>query len=302
MSKKPQPRLDIPALRAIAAEFGWAPRLLEMAVANAIRLAYLDRNMLAEADVNLHLGTISVRRRNGGGPKGHWVDIEAPLLPNRAQLVHTMELMQYGDGAPGRVLEGEVAGFQQGGVIYKLRENRQVLVPENLLSVSDTFTKPAMGTRQIVALIASTDEASGMRLATRRGREFVASVMEEFHPGCVSGVWTGASNSWAVIRMRPEHVSTWLEKGGVNMKHMQSMLGLKRITLLPEGRGNTPEEAADNEIKHFVNNAWKACIIREMTPTRLLIYTPLDDQNPKKIRTFTSMLKKIAAPRDVQVK
>lgn len=302
MSKKPQPRLDIPALKAIAEEFGWSPRVLEMAVANAIRLSYLDRNMIAEADVNLHLGTISVRRRNGGGAKGHWVDIENPLLPNRAQLVHTMELMQYGDGAPGRVLEGEVESYRDGGIVYRLRENKQVFVPENLLSVTDVFTKPAIGTKQIVALIASTDDASKMRLATRRGREFVASVIEEFHPNCVSGVWTGASNSWAVIRMKPEHVSAWLEKGGVNMKHMQGVLGLKRITLLPEGRGNTPEEALENEIKHFVNNAWKACIIREMTPAKLLIYTPLDDQNPKKIRTFTSMLKKIVTDRDVEVK
>ncbi|MCP5405711.1 MAG: hypothetical protein H6922_05775 [Pseudomonadaceae bacterium] len=301
MSKK-HARLDLPAIAAIGSEFGWPPRLLEMAVANAIRLAYLDRAMTAEADVNLALGTIAVRRRNGGGPKGHWVDIDDPLMPTRPQLIHTMELMQYGDGAPGRVVEGEVCGYQGGGVIYKLREGRQVLVPENLLSVVDSFHKPECGSKQILSLIASTDDVSGLRQATRRGREFVASVIEEFYPDCVSGVWTGASNSWAVIRMKPEHVSAWLEKGGVNLKHMQTIMGLKRITLLPEGRGNTAEEAFENELKHFVNNAWKACVIREVTPTLIRIYTPLDDQNPKKIRTFTSMLKKIIPDREISVR
>lgn len=301
MSTHSHARLDVPAIKDLGGKYGWPPRLLEMAVATAIRLSYLDKDMLAEADVNLALGTIAVRRRNGRGREGIWVDIDKPLLPTAPQVVATMELLQYGDGAPGRVLEGVVTGYQSSGVIYRIREDRHVLVPENLLSVTDVFNKPQLGAKQVLALIASTDEASKLRLATRRGREFVASVIEEYYPDCVSGIWTGASNSWAVIRMKPEHVTAWLEKGGINMKMMQQLLGLKRITLLPEGQGETPQERADNELKHFVNNAWKACRIMEITPARVVIHTPLDDQDPKKIRTFTSMLKKISPDREAVV-
>lgn len=292
---------DWDAILKLGADYGWPERQLEMAMATTIRLMYLDQGMLAEVEVNLPEQSIAVRRRNGQGRTGHWVDIGKPLIPATAHILATMHLMQYGDGAPGRVLEGTVSGYRQGGVLYRIKPDKTVLIPENLLSVVDSFKPPAVGTSQILALLAGVDEGSGLRLATRRGREFIASVLEMYYPECVSGIWTGASNSWAVIRMKPEHVTAWLEKGGINLKTMQQILGLKRITLLPEGRGNTPQECADNELKHFVNNAWKACRIMELTPERVVINTPLDDQDPKKLRTFTAMVQKIVTDRDVKV-
>lgn len=301
MSKNKQ-RLSVVDLIPLIAEYGWTPRRMELAMATAIRLAYLDRNMLAEVDVNIALNSVAVRRRNGGGSKGGWVDIAKPLMPTRNGLLLTMEMMQYGDGAPGRVVEGVVREVLPQGVVYGLRDNRTVLVPANLMSVNDTFQAPAVGTKQVLALVTGTDESTGHRMATRRGREFVASVLEEFHPHCVTGVWTGASNSWAVIRMSADDVTAWLEKGGINLKTIQALLGLKRITLMPEGKGNTPEERFENELKHFVNNAWKACLVRRITPEEITVYTPMDDQDPKKLRTFTSMLKKIVPDRNVVVK
>lgn len=295
-------RLSVTDLPVMEAEFGWDRRRLEIAMENAIRLAYLDRNMIAEADVNITYGTLAVRRRNGAGPKGEWVDIDSPLVPTRNELILTMEMMQYGDGAPGRVVEGVVESLRPDGIVYGMRDNRKVVVPDNLLSVHDTYNKPAVGTKQVLALIAGKDPATGFRLATRRGREFVASVLEEFQPECVSGVWTGASNSWAVIRMKPQNVSQWLENGGMNMKAMQALLGLKRITLIPEGKGETDEERFENELKNFVNNAWKDCLVRRITPEEVTVYTPIHDQDPKKLRTFTSMLKKIVPERNIVVK
>ncbi|MFZ2586571.1 MAG: hypothetical protein WAZ18_00375 [Alphaproteobacteria bacterium] len=299
---KSKDRLSVTDASTLEAEFGWPRRMVELAMANAIRLAYLDRNMVAEADVNITEGTLAVRRRNGGGSKGEWVDIDDPLLPTRHELIMSMDMMQYGDGAPGRVVEGVVKQHRADGVVYGLRDNRTVVVPANLMSVQDTFHKPEIGTKQVLALITGTDDATGHKLATRRGREFVASVLEEFHPECVTGVWTGASNSWAVIRMKPQHINTWLENKGMNIKAMQALLGLKRITLMPEGQGSTPDEKFENELKHFVNNAWKNCLIRRITPTEVTVYTPMDDQDPKKLRTFTSMLKKIVPDRNIVVK
>lgn len=290
--------IGIDQIRKIGQEYGWTDPQLEMALANAIRLAYTDRDMLVEVDVNLEIGTISARRRSGFAEHGTWIDINNPILPPTKAFIATMEMMQWGDGAPGRILEAEVAGFRDNGIIYRLPEDKFVFIPENLLSVMDFHTKPPLGTKQVVAMCASVDPVSKMRVATRRGKEFVSAVTEEYYPECISGIWMGASNSWAVIRMQPEHMSAWLEKDGINVKHLQNVLGLRRITLIPDGKGETEQEKRDNEIKHFVNNAWKACKIEEISPTRIKIHTPVDKQDPRKLRTFTSMLQKLAPERE----
>lgn len=287
---------NLEAARLLGEEYGWDERRIEMALANAIHLTYCEMDMLVEVDVNLSEGEISARRRNGVGDRGVWVDIQKPLLPTVKLFKEVMEYQEWGDGAPGRVLEGKVTGYRDGGVIYRVFDN-MVLVPENLLSVSDFHQRPPLGTSQVLALCASADNA-GMRQGTRRGREFVAAVMESYYPDCISGIWMGASNSWAVIRMKSEHMSAWLEQGGVNVRHLQSVLGLRRITLLPEGKGETEQDRRDNEIRHFVNNAWKACRIAALEPDRIVLHLPLDGEDPRKQRTFASMLQKIAPERE----
>jgi hypothetical protein len=290
--------VDIAAIRKIGEEYGWTERQLELAMADAIRQSYLDRDMLVEVDVNIELASIAVRRRNGVGEHGVWIDINNPILPTTKQMIATMETMQFGDGSPGRILEGEVAGFRDGGIIYRLQEDQLVYIPENLVSVMDFHDRPALGTKQVLTLCASVDPVSKMRIATRRGKEFVAAVAEEYYPECVNAIWMGASNSWAVIRMKPEHMSAWLEQDGINVKHLQTVLGLRRITLIPEGKGESEQECRDNEIKHFINNAWKACKIAQLDPEKIVIHLPLEATDPRKLRTFQSMLKKIAPERE----
>lgn len=287
---------DLERIKQIGLDYGWSEPQLELALSTAVRLCYIERNELVESDVNLKDGSITARRRTGYGDRGQWVDIEKPLLPTTSQFIEVMEMLQWGDGAPGRVLEGDVAGFRDGGIIYRVQENL-VFIPENLLSVVDFHDKPALNSRQVVALCASLDPKTKMRTATRRGKEFVFAVTEAYYPGCVTGLWMGASNSWAVIRMSAEDMSTWLENGGVNVQHLQKVCGLRRITLLPDGKGEDEQEQKDSEIKHFVNNAWKACTIRELTADKIVIQTPMDQQDPRKLRTFCSMLQKIAPER-----
>lgn len=286
---------NLNTVRQIGEEYGWTDYQIEMALMTAIRLCYMDYGMLVEVDVNLEEGTITARRRNGYADKGVWIDINSPLMPSVKMFLAVMEMLQWGDGAPGRVLEGVVAGYRDGGVIYRVTDNL-VFVPENLLSVMDFHNKPELGTEQVLALCAS--KMNGMRLATRRGKEFVAAVMECYYPGCISGIWMGASNSWAVIRMAQDHVSEWLAQGGVNVKHLQNILGVRRITLIPEGVGDDEQLARDNELRHFVNNAWKDCKIGGLEPEKVVIFTPMGTEDPRKLRTFTSMLKKIAPERE----
>ncbi len=287
---------DLEQVKCIGQEYGWEEHLLEHALCTAIRLCYIEREQLVEVDVNFVFGTISARRRTGYGDRGHWVDIEKPLLPTVKQFIDVMEMMQWGDGAPGRIMEGEVAGYRDGGIIYRVQENL-VFVPESLVAVADYHNKPPLGTLQVLALCGSLDPVSKMRISSRRGREFVLSVTEAYYTDCVTGMWMGASNSWAVIRMRAEDMSTWLENGGVNVKHLQQVCGLRRITLLPQGKGDTEQEIKDMEIKHFVNNAWKDCKIALLEPDRVVIHTPMERPDPRKQRTFASMLTKIAPER-----
>jgi hypothetical protein len=290
--------VDISTIRKIGEEYGWTEREVELALANAIRLSYLDRNMLVEVDVNLDLASITVRRRSGFGEHGVWIDITNPILPTTKQLIATMEMMQFGDGSPGRILEAEVAGYRDGGIIYRVQDDKFVFIPENLVSVMDFHEKPPVGTKQVLTMCASIDANSKMRVATRRGKEFVAAVTEEYYPDCITAIWMGASNSWAVIRMKPEHMSAWLEKEGINVKHLQQVLGLRRITLIPDGKGESEQEKRDNELKHFINNAWKALKIRQLEPNRIVLDLPIEPADPRKLRTFQSMLQKIAPERE----
>lgn len=288
---------NIETIHTIAEEYGWDDWQIEQALAVAIRLCYAERDMLVEVDVNMKERTIALRRRNGYGDRGVWIDIRDPIMPSLNMFMQVMEMIQWGDGAPGRVLEGEVAGYRDGGIFYRVG-NKMVFIPENLLSVMDYHNKPPLGTKQVFTLCASRDSIAGVRMGTRRGKEFVAAVMECYYPDCVSGIWMGASNSWAVIRMSSEHMSAWLESGGVNVRHLQNVLGVRRITLLPEGKGETEQACRDNEIRHFVNNAWKACRIAVMNEEKIVIHTPLDSNDPRKLRTFTSMLRKITPERE----
>lgn len=286
-------------VRALGHEYGWDQRMIEATLTQAIQLCYAERGMLVEVEVDLGRGQVSARRRTGHGEHGVWVDIDNPLMPTIGQFMNVMELRLWGDGAPGRILEGDVQGYRDGGIIYKVL-NQFVYIPENLLSVLDYQKKPAVGSKQVLALCASKD-GQGMRIATRRGKEFVAAVMECYYPRCISKIWMGASNSWAVIRMQADVMGKWLENDGVNVKFLQGILGLRRITLIPEGQGLSRQEQADSEVKHFVNNAWRKCKIAELQPHRVVIQTPLDEPDPRKLRTFTAMLQKICPERQVVI-
>ena len=284
-------------VKQMGQEYGWDTRTIEEALANAIRLCYAEKGMLVEADVNMAMGTIACRRRNGEGERGLWVDIRDPLMPSGQMFMQVMQMQQWGDGSPGRVMEGVVGGFRDGGEIYRVSHN-MVFVPKELLSVMDYHTLPALGEEQVLSLISSKDTVSGLRMGTRRGHEFVAAVMDCYYPGCVSGIWMGASNAWAVIRMHSDVMGEWLEQEGINLKHLQEVLGIRRITLIPAGESDDPQENKDAELKHFIGNAWRACKVVEMSPSRVVLRTPLETNDPRKLRTFSSLLDKIAPERE----
>lgn len=292
--------INLEAVKKIGEEYGWEDRLLEDTLANAIRLCYAEKNQHAEVDVNMKNGTIAVRRRSGIADRGVWIDIDKPLMPSMKMFLSIMEQQQWGKGDAGRILEAEVAGIRDGGVIYRV-SGQFVIVPENLLSVSDFRKRPELGEKQVIVLCSSKDKYN-MKTATRRGKEFVGAVMECYYPNCISGLWMGASNSWAVIKMSKEHMEEWTSQEGANLRYLQKILGIRRITLIPESEAESLQERNDEELVSFINSAWKNCEVSKMDSNNVTINLPLDAPvDPRKLRTFTSMLKKVSPEREFEV-
>tara|TARA_Y100000590_G_C15563106_1_gene955561 strand:+ start:129 stop:1019 length:891 start_codon:yes stop_codon:yes gene_type:complete len=292
--------INLEAVKKIGEEYGWEDRLLEDTLANAIRMCYAEKGMHAEVDVNMKEGTIAARRRSGVADRGVWIDIDKPLMPSMKMFMSIMEQQQWGKGDAGRILEAEVAGYRDGGVIYRA-SGQFVVIPENLLSVADYRKRPDIGEKQVIVLCSSKDK-HGLKTATRRGKEFVGAVMECYYPDCISGLWMGASNSWAVIKMSQEHMDNWTAEEGANLRYLQKVLGIRRITLVPESVAETDQERKDQELISFINSAWKNCEVSKLEPANVTINLPLDAPvDPRKLRTFTSMLKKISPEREFEV-
>lgn len=292
--------INLEAVKQIGAEYGWDDRALEDTLANAIRMCYAEKGMHAEVDVNMKEGTIAARRRSGISDRGVWIDIDNPLMPSMKMFMSIMEQQQWGKGDAGRILEAEVAGYRDGGVIYR-SSGQFVVIPENLLSVSDFRKRPEIGEKQVIVLCSSKDKY-GLKTATRRGKEFVGAVMECYYPDCISGLFMGASNSWAVIRMSKEHMENWVAEEGANLRYLQKVLGIRRITLIPESELETDQMRKDEELTSFINSAWKNCEISKLEPSNVIINLPLDAPvDPRKLRTFSSMLSKVAPEREFEI-
>jgi hypothetical protein len=292
--------INLEAVKKIGDEYGWTDRQLEETLANAIRLCYAEKGQHAEVDVNMMNGTIAVRRRSGVGDRGVWIDIEKPLMPSMKMFLSVMEQQQWGKGDAGRILEGEVAGYRDGGVLYRV-SGQFVTVPENLLSVADYKKRPDIGDKQVIVLCSSKDKYN-MKTATRRGKEFVGAVMECYYPSCISALWMGASNSWAVIRMSKDHMDEWTADEGQNLRFIQGVLGIRRITIIPESEAETEQERRDEELQSFIASAEKHCEVSKLEPTNVTINLPLDAPiDPRRLRTFVSMLKKVSPEREFEI-
>ncbi|MCP4356192.1 MAG: hypothetical protein GY793_11325 [Proteobacteria bacterium] len=292
--------INLEAVKKIGEEYGWEDRLLEETLANSIKFCYSEKGMHAEVDVNLGEGTIAVRRRSGIGDKGVWIDIDNPLMPSMQMFMSIMEDQQWGKGDAGRILEADVAGYRDGGVIYRV-SGQFVIVPENLLSVADYKKRPTIGEKQIIVLCSSQDQ-HGLKSATRRGKEFVGAVMECYYPNCISNMWMGASNSWAVIKMKQQVMDEWMAEDGANLRYLQKILGIRRITLIPESEREIDTEREQEELNSFVASAWKGAEISKLEGNNVTIAVPLEEEiDPRKMRTFVSMLKKISPEREFQV-
>jgi len=188
-----------------------------------------------------------------------------------------------------RVLQATVEEHLQHGIVYATA-NQRLIIPSDLMAVADVCAPPTTGTAQSVALLSSRDPRTGLQRASRRGAEFVSGVLEHFDPGCVEGTWVGASNSWAVVKMDPHHKAAWLEVGGTKARAVQSILGLKRLSIFEAGQGSTDAQRVENELRHVLSCIWTHARLLSLEENRAVITAPRDETHT---RAALPMLRKI---------
>lgn len=207
----------------------------------------------------------------------------------RLQTVPDSAHLEYPDHFASRVHHGVIIDRLEHGTVFATQSQR-LLVPNDLLASTDTDAPPDKGTTQLLSLLSSRDPATGHFRGSRRGSLFITGVFEKHFPGCVSGAWTGASNSWGIVRMNSADKTAWLEHGGMKMRAMQAMLGLKRLSIFATGNGDTPEEQAASEFRNIVACIWTHARIVAFNGVSATIRAP---HNPPQMRGALAVLAKI---------
>ncbi len=112
-------------------------------------------------------------------------------------------------------------------------------------------------------------------VGTMVGNIFVRKAFNLLLPGIVTDakegvrLTMGASNSWAVAHIEPEHMTSALRGDGLLNQVMTHILGLLRFTLCP----HLPNHPAI-EMKHFVNNTWRDLQIKELSSRHIVLRFP----------------------------
>jgi hypothetical protein len=207
----------------------------------------------------------------------------------RLQTVPDTAHLEYPDHFASRVHHGVIIDRLEHGTVFATQSQR-LLVPNDLLASTDAITPPENGTTQLISLLSSRDPQTGYFRATRRGSPFITGVFERHYPGCVAGAWDGASHSWGILKMTPEHKAAWLELGGTKMRAMQAMLGLKRLSIFATGNGNSPEEIAASEFRNIITCIWTHARIVAFDGASATIKAP---HNPPQVRGALAVLAKI---------
>ncbi len=278
-------------MAALREEYGWPLSAMEQAINTAVRLCYMDTEDLVEVYVDMAIPWISVRQRIGAGETGHWLDLETVKLPSQADVLDVMDMQQWGDGAPGRVVEATVVEVTPAGIVYHMREHL-LFVAENLLPTRDKKKPPIPGARQVVSLLSYPKKAEDMRPATRMGGDFVLGVMQLFVPDSVSTAWMGSSNTWAVLKIRRDKWDAWMAEGGANLEHLKNMCGLSFITAFPASNATDNVQQMRDDLTAFLRTLWPDAQAEWQAADKLVVYSPPRTQEAQQ-RAVASVLEKM---------
>jgi len=142
-----------------------------------------------------------------------------------------------------------IAEYRGNDAIYALPPCQHLLVPEDLRAINDLHNKPPKGTHHYLGILSATDPDTGIRHATRKGPVFITSMFESFAPGSITGTWLASGGTWGIVRAH-HHRAPKLRK---RVRHFQQLLGLKRLSIIETGRGDTPEAIAADEFHKAVH-------------------------------------------------
>jgi hypothetical protein len=136
----------------------------------------------------------------------------------------------------------------------------------------------------------------GHLFGTTRGEDYVRSFFRLVYPGGLvirqqrEDLWLGSSNSWAVMRMHPLSMTSFLAGGGWMAPTVAEALLLGRVTVVP----SYPHEGAFrfiSELRHFTNNGWEDLEIEQIQKDMVVFRGPVEDERKK--RSFESMFMKV---------
>lgn len=217
---------------------------------------------------------------------GKWGGHEISLAPNLISALefHSLNSMR-------RTKDGEISGEASNSAATDR--------PSELLTMAEAFDAEREPIREPIRLVMSLLKPRRGRFAvSQRGWEHVKAVFDLLYPGVVGNgelgarIAMGASNSWLLAFVPPEHKSILLNQDGWFVKSLEKLLGLRRITLSATSR-QIGHHAREKEIREFTNDAFKALKLIELTGGIAHFLTDLSNTDPRKIRTFSSMFKKL---------
>lgn len=278
-------------METLRQEYGWPVPHMEQAINTAVRLCYADTQDLVEVYVDHTLPWIAVRQRIGEGETGHWLDLEEVKLPTDEDVLDVMDMQQWGDGAPGRVVEATVMQVTPAGIVYHMREHL-LFVPENLLPPRDKKKPPEPGKRQVVGLLSFPKKGEDMRPATRIGGDFVLGVMQLFAPNSVSMAWMGSSNTWTVLKIRREKWDLWSAEQGANLDYLKKICGLSFLTAFPASAATDPHQQMREDLTAFLRTLWPDVQADWEAADKLVVHSPPGTQEAQQ-RATASVLEKM---------
>ncbi|WP_142781909.1 hypothetical protein [Agrobacterium sp. T29] len=217
---------------------------------------------------------------------GKWGEHEISLAPN---LISALEFHSLNSIRQNR--DGEISGEDSNPTATER--------PSELLTISEAFCAEREQIREPMRLVMSLLKPRNGRFAvSQRGWEHVKAVLDLLYPGVVGNgelgarIAMGASNSWLLAFVPREHKSILLNQGGWFVKSLEKVLGLRRVTL-SETSHLIGHQAREKEIREFTNDAFKALKLIELTGGIAHFLTDLSNTDPRKVRTFSSMFKKL---------
>jgi hypothetical protein len=200
----------------------------------------------------------------------------------------------------GTLLVGEICEVCESYILVKA-DTKTFRINNDLIAVNMFNLKPTIGELLIFA-------ALKYEHGTARGKKFISQVLNLFFPydstedESKPEVTNAASNSWSIIEMNERGISYILKNKGVLFKQITEISGLRRATIVRK-RKDDSDRYDQHQFADLINNTWSALKIVNFS----LNYIELECQtsslnvDPRKLRTFFSMLKKLYPDSNIEI-